>query len=230
MCPTLQSPKSRTDKKPSVFVVDDHPIVCRGMIELLSNDCGLQPCGQADSAEKALREIVELKPDLVLLDLSLKGMSGIELIKTLRVRLPELPVLVVSMHDETIFAERALRAGAKGYIMKGEPPERLIEAVHRVLEGRVYLSSAISERIIVNVFDGPKPNSQVSPVATLSDREMEIFQLIGQARKTRQIAEQLHLSVKTVEAHRAHIKEKLGLKDHMELVKYAIHYVSSENN
>lgn len=226
--PRARQSGSTNERGYSVYLVDDHPVVCRGLTAMIEQEEDLGVCGHAESAEQGLEDILALQPDVVLVDLSLKGMGGIELIKTLKVRLPDLPILVVSMHDEGIYAERVIRAGAKGYIMKDEAVENLLAALRRVLEGKIYVSNGIKDRILEGMWDGTRPDR--SPVSTLSDRELQVLELIGQGLRTKEIASRLHLAVKTIEAYRAHIKEKLGLKDYMALVKYAIMYVAENKS
>ncbi len=213
-------------QKHKIFIVDDHPIVRKGLTQLINQESDLIVCGEADSANNALEILKKLKPDLVIVDISLQGIDGIELIKIMKVRFSGLPVLVVSMHDESIFAERALRAGARGYIMKQEAIERMMEAIRKVLKGDLYISERVSKNIVKRFIDG-KAEASSSPVEILSDRELEVFQLIGQGYGTSQIAQELHLSIKTVESYRANIKEKLKLKNATELIKHAVHW--SEN-
>ena len=213
-------------QKHKIFIVDDHPIVRKGLSQLINQESDLIVCGEADSANNALEILKKLKPDLVIVDISLQGIDGIELIKIMKVRFSGLPVLVVSMHDESIFAERALRAGARGYIMKQEAIERMMEAIRKVLKGDLYISERVSKNIVKRFIDG-KAEASSSPVEILSDRELEVFQLIGQGYGTSQIAQELHLSIKTVESYRANIKEKLKLKNATELIKHAVHW--SEN-
>jgi len=185
-------------------------------------------CGQAEDAYDAMEAIKTLKPDLVIVDISLKEKSGIEVIKDIKSRYPTLTVLILSMHDESLYAERALRAGAKGYIMKQEATEKVITAIRKVLSGQVYVSNRMAARM-VGKFVGGGPDVGASEIDRLSDRELEVFCLIGQGHGTREIAEKLHLSVKTIETYRAHIKEKLNLTSAAELLRYAIRWVSSEN-
>ncbi len=207
-------------KKFRVLLVDDHPILRQGLARLINEQKDLMVCGEFEDAAKALDSIENIKPDAAIVDISLKGASGIELLKNIKVRFPQLLVLVLSMHDESLYAERALRAGASGYIMKQEATEQVLVALRKVLGGEIYLSEPMSSKLMHQLVGG-KPTAG-SLLERLSDRELEIFGLIGQGRGTRQIAEQLHLSVKTVESHRAHIKEKLNLKNATELVHRAI--------
>jgi len=215
-------------KQKKVFVVDDHPIVRRGLVELISQEEDLVVCGQAEDAHQAMKGIKTLKPDIVIVDISLKDRSGIELIKDIKAQHAGLPVLTLSMHDESLYAERALRAGAKGYIMKQEATEQVITAIRKVLSGQVYVSNGMAAKI-VSKFAGSAPTAGATVTDRLSDRELEVFCLIGQGYGTRQIAEKLHLSVKTIETYRAHIKEKLSLASADELLRHAIQWVSSQD-
>ncbi|MFN7139044.1 MAG: response regulator [Limisphaerales bacterium] len=207
--------------KYKIMLVDDHPILRQGLALLIDEDKDLTVCGQFEEASKALDAIGTLKPDAAIVDISLKGSSGIELLKNIKVQYPKLLVLVLSMHDESLYAERALRAGASGYIMKQEATDQVLVALHKVLNGEIYLSERMSSKLMHQLVSGKGADSG-SLMERLSDRELEIFGLIGEGRGTRQIAEQLHLSVKTIESHRAHIKEKLNLKNATELVHRAI--------
>jgi DNA-binding NarL/FixJ family response regulator len=208
-----------------LLLVDDQPILREGFAHLLDQEQDLKVCGQADSAAGALKAITALRPDLVTVDVVLKGMNGIELVKQIRALHPMLPVLVLSMLDEVLFAERALRAGAKGYVMKQAPTEEVKGAIRRLLRGGRYLSPRMQERILENLSTG----GRVAPgIESLSDRELEVFQLIGSGCATRQIAQQLRLSVKTIETYRAHIKEKLKLANGMELIRMAVETTSEQ--
>jgi DNA-binding NarL/FixJ family response regulator len=214
------------DAKARVLVVDDHPIVRQGLVQLLNCESDFMVCAEAGDARKAMAAIAEAKPDLGIVDISLQGTNGIELIKNIVAQWPDFPILVLSMHDETLYAERALRAGAKGYLMKQEAPEKLTEALRRILNGQIYVSEKLSNKMMHRAIGG-KNLENTSPVANLSDRELEVLQLIGQGHGTRQIAEDLGLSVKTIESHRAHIKEKLTLKTAPEMVRFAVEWVSA---
>jgi len=182
-------------------------------------------CAEAGTARKAMAAISEAKPDVGIVDITLQGTNGIELIKNIVAQWPDFPVLVLSMHDESLYAERALRAGAKGYVMKQEAPEKLTGAMRRILNGQIYVSEKLADKMMRKAIDG-KVQHDASPVAILSDRELEVLQLIGQGHGTRQIAEDLNLSVKTIESHRAHIKEKLNLKTAPEMVRFAVQWVN----
>jgi DNA-binding NarL/FixJ family response regulator len=214
-------------KKHGVFVVDDHPIVRQGLALLINQEPDLVVCGEAEEGQAALRALADTRPDVLVLDISLPGPDGLELLKTIRSTDPALPILVLSMHDESVYAERALRAGANGYIMKQEATDKVLVALRRILAGEVYVSDRFAARLLGQMVARPKQPHQ-TPVASLSDRELEVFQLIGEGHGTRQIAEELHISVKTVESYQAHIKEKLGLPSARALVQRAIEWRMSE--
>ena len=211
------------DGQRRVFIVDDHPIVRQGLALLINREADLAVCGDAEDASSALQRIEELKPDLVVVDISLNGPDGLDLLKNVRVRYPNLPVLILSMLDESLYAERALRDGASGYIMKQEATERVLVAIRRILSGEIYVSDRMASRML-HQFAGGSQAGPRSPVTDLTDRELEVFRLIGEGNGTRQIAEHLHLSVKTVESYQAHIKDKLSLKNGRELVQRAIEW------
>lgn len=209
--------------KSRILLVDDHPIVRQGLEEMINHENDLMVCGTAEDLHKALDQIAALKPDLVMVDISLKGSNGIELLKNIKVRYPKLLVLMLSMHDESLYAVRALRAGASGYVMKQEATDTVLTAIRQVLNGEIYLSEKMEKKMMQQLVGGRTARTG-SPLEDLSDRELEVFGLIGQGHGTRQIAEQLHLSIKTIESHRAHIKEKLNLKNATELVQHAIQW------
>jgi DNA-binding NarL/FixJ family response regulator len=211
-------------QKRRLLLVEDHPVTREGLAQLLDQQPDLQVCGQAGTAPEALTATEILHPDLVLVDISLGGTSGIELIKDLASRDAKLPILVLSTHDELLYAERCLRAGARGYVMKHERTERVMAAIRLVLGGGVYLSEQMGNRLLDKVARSPA-GPRVSEVDQLSDRELEVFRLIGEGRTTAKIAESLHLSVSTVETHRAHIKEKLQLETGTELFRRAVEWV-----
>lgn len=210
-----------------LIIVDDHPIMREGLAQLLAQEEDLYIAGQFEEASRAFDAIAQLKPDIALVDLSLKGSSGLELIKNIKAHYPKILVLVLSMYDESLYAERVLRAGAAGYVMKQEATEKVLGAIRHVLNGGIYLSEKMNAKFMHQMVSG-RPVSGGSLVERLSDRELEVFGLIGQGRGTRQIAEQLHLSVKTIESHRAHIKEKLNLRSATELVHRAIQMRSEQ--
>ena len=207
--------------------MDDHPVVRQGLKLLINQEPELTVCGEAENQQKAFAAIQEQHPDIAIIDLSLAHSSGIDLIKNIKLRYPDLPILVLSMHDESLYAERALRAGARGYIMKQEAPEKVITAIREVLQGKLYVSDAMGAKLLKQFIDR-RSAAAASSVELLSDRELEVFQLIGKGLGTRQISEKLNISIKTVEAYRANIKEKLKLKSSSELVQHAIHWVLSE--
>jgi DNA-binding NarL/FixJ family response regulator len=213
--------------KKTVLVVDDHPLMRQGLALLINQQQDMQVCGEAEEAQAAMQAIAQLRPDIMILDISLKGPDGIEILKNIRASDPDLPVLVLSMHDEAIYAERALRARANGYIMKQEATEKVLVAVRRILSGEVYLSERMSNKMLQQYIGGA-PNMIQSRIASLSDRELEVFRRIGEGRATREIAEELHLSVKTVETYQAHIKEKLALRSGRELIQHAIQWKINE--
>lgn len=222
---TAVSPDGAGRKR--ILLVDDHPFMRAGLAGLIERQPDLVVCGEAGNPSEAFRELARSKPDLVLTDLTMPGRSGLEFIKDLRAAQPALAILVISMHDEVVQAERALRAGARGYIMKEAGGENLLAAIRQVLRGEVYVSPRMSARILESL-SGAKPRGSESPIQKLTDREFEIFQLIGQGKSTRDIAAQLHLSTKTVDVHRSHIKEKLGLTDVTSLIRHAVRWVETQ--
>jgi DNA-binding NarL/FixJ family response regulator len=209
--------------KRSVLIIDDHPIVRQGLAQLINQEPDLRVVGQAATARDAVSTIARNPPDIAIVDISLEDRSGIDLIKELKTGYPALLMLALSMHDESLYAERALRAGAKGYIMKQEATEKVMTAIRKVLEGQVYVSDKMAARLLDH-FVSARANEDDSPLGRLSDRELEIFTLIGRGLGTREIASKLVLSVKTVEAHREHIKDKLKLKSGTELVRMAVQH------
>jgi len=219
--------RSPRGEKKTVLVVDDHPLMRQGLALLINQQHDMHVCGEAEEAQAAMQAIQRLRPDIMILDISLKGPDGIELLKNIRATEPNLPVLVLSMHDEAIYAERALRARANGYIMKQEATEKVLVAVRRILGGEVYLSERMSNKMLQQ-YVGGAPNMIQSRIASLSDRELEVFRRIGEGRATREIAEELHLSVKTVETYQAHIKDKLALRSGRELIQHAIQWKINE--
>lgn len=221
------SPTPGTPARRRVLLVDDHPMMRAGLAHLIERQPDLTVGGEAANPSEALKALPAAAPDIVLADLTMPGRSGLEFVKDLLAVAPSLPILVVSMHDESVFAERALRAGARGYIMKEAGGEAVVAAIRQILRGEVYVSPAMSARILENL-SGRKPRGSASPIEKLSDREFEIFQLIGQGKSTRDIAEQLHLSPKTVDVHRSHLKEKLELKDATSLIRYAVRWVETQ--
>jgi len=220
------TPATKSDKI-RILLVDDHPIVRQGLGQLIAQEPDMEVCGEAESAPEALRAIANLKPTVAVVDISLKDSSGVELIKDVKVRYPALPVLVLSMHDESFYAERVLRAGARGYVTKEEASETVLAAIRRVLRGEIYLSEKMASKML-SVFVGGPRQPVGSSMDLLSDRELEVFELIGRGLQTREVAQKLHLSVKTIESHRANIKRKLGLANATELMQRAIQWVEVE--
>ena len=218
--------RKKCPEKKRILIVDDHPIVRQGLSMLINRNDDLLVCGHAADISEAMEAVRVLKPDMAIVDISLKDANGIELVKDIKAYDPELPVLILSMHDESLYAERALRAGAKGYIMKQEGTEKLISAIRAVLSGRIHISDRLTGRLINKMVSGPVETGG-SPLETLSDRELEVFLLIGKGERTRQISSQLHLSPKTIETYRSHIKEKLNLGSSTELLQHAIQWVNS---
>lgn len=220
MSTTIMNVAKRVSK---ILIVDDHPIVRHGLAKLINDEPDLEVCGEADSAGDAMTTMESESPDLLLVDISLGGTNGIELIKRVKASDPEMRVLVSSMHDESLYAERALRAGAMGYLNKGENRETLLGAIRQVLRGKLYLSPRMSERLLHRfVLNDQEPDRPA--IESLSDRELEVFQLIGEGLTTRQIASRLHLSPKTIETYREHIKAKLNLENSSELIRAAVQW------
>jgi len=214
-----KKPKSR------VMLVDDHPMLRHGIAELVNSEGNLEVCGEAGNMQDAFTLAGKLRPDLVIIDVSLNGNNGIELMKNLSTRYASMPLLAYSMHDETIYAERALRAGAKGYVMKQASADVLLGAIQDVLKGKMYLSKQMSEHLLGKLVGAGTSTAPIgSPIEKLSDRELEVLQLMGQGLGTSQIADKLCLSVKTIETYREHLKEKLNLSSGQELLRYAIEW------
>ncbi|MFA6172533.1 MAG: response regulator transcription factor [Kiritimatiellales bacterium] len=217
-----------TAKKVSrIIVVDDHPVVCNGLRQLIADDSGLSICGTTDNAGDCITLVEKTPPDMLLVDISLNGPDGIELIKQIRQINPHVVILIFSMHDEELYAERALTAGANGYVMKQEDPDILLKAIHQVLDGEIFLSPAMTSRLLKRIGGSRVPrNGELKQcIEKLSDRELEVFELIGHGLSTRRIAEKLNLSAKTIETYRMHIKEKFELSDAAELSHHAVHWV-----
>lgn len=215
--------------KTKVFVVDDHPIVRRGLQFLLGIEPNVCVCGEAESGPEALEKINALQPDVAIVDLTLKDSSGLDLIKNLRIQCPKVKLLVFSMHDELFYAERVMRLGAHGYVSKEEGTEKAIEALRYILQGKKYVSQAVASRLLQGM-DGSSSETPSSPVERLSDRELEVLQLIGNGVGTRAVAEQLGLSIKTIESYRENIKAKLGLSGAPELTSFAYSWVHRKNS
>lgn len=216
--------------KKRILIVDDHPVFRAGLTCLVNLETDLVVCGEAQDAAQALRALERLKPDLMLLDMSLPGKSGLELLKDVRALSPQTPVIIISMHDETLYAERVIRAGGRGYIMKQEGPEKIIHAIRRVLAGGISVSESISSQILDSLSGAkaaPKPGA--ASVSTLTDREFEVYRLLGQGKEPHDISRILHLSIKTVDTHRMHIRQKLGLRNATELIHHATRWVGEQS-
>jgi DNA-binding NarL/FixJ family response regulator len=225
---TNKNPKCDLPDAKRIVIVDDHPLFRKGLEELIHSDGGFAVCGEAGNATEAMEVIRKLNPDLAIVDLSLPGANGIELIKNIRAEFSKLPILVLSMHDESLYALRALRAGAEGYVMKHEAMANVVQAIREVFNGRPYLSPAMAAQVITK-FAHRESEGEPDAVERLSDRELEILELIGKGREVREIANRLHLSPKTVETHRAHIKEKLQLKNAREVVRFAVQWIDARD-
>jgi DNA-binding NarL/FixJ family response regulator len=210
-----------------ILLVDDHPLMRKGLAMSLQAESDLDVVAQCADAEEAMEVFAEVNPDLAIVDVSLPGMSGLELVKHLLAIREDLKVLVASRHDESLYAERAIRAGARGYVMKLEAADVILKAVRRVLNGGIYVSEEINERLLLGMVRG-QDNLAQSPLEVLSDRELEVFEMTGRGCGTRDIAERLHLSVKTVESYRARIKNKLNLENAAELMQHAVNWVEGE--
>jgi DNA-binding NarL/FixJ family response regulator len=225
---TNKNPKCDAPEAKRIVIVDDHPLFRKGLEDLIHSEGSFAVCGEAGNAAEAMEIIRKLNPDLAIVDLSLPGANGIELIKNTRAEFPKLPILVLSMHDESLYALRALRAGAEGYVMKHEAMANVIQAIREVFNGRPYLSPAMAAQVITK-FAHRNAEGEADPVERLSDRELEILELIGKGNEVRQIAKLLHLSPKTVETHRAHIKDKLDLKNSREVTRFALQWLSARD-
>ncbi len=217
--------RSETKKRAKILIVDDHPAVREALASRISRQPDLEVCGEAADMSEALHLVADTQPDVVVVDISLKNSNGIELIKRIKGHNDSLRMLVWSMHSASLYAERALRAGALGYINKDQATDKIIEAIGRVLEGKVYLSDAMAEKILHRAVGGGQQEVTRSPLDALADRELEVFRLIGQGVKTAEIAKRLHLSVKTIETYRDRIRQKLDLNDGTELAHYATQWV-----
>lgn len=228
MTASVKRKTAKPKNKSKVLLVDDHPIIRQGLSQMINHEPDLAVCGEAESVREALEVIASTGPDIVIVDISLKGSSGIDLIKDIKVRHPKLPALVLSMHDESLYAERVLRAGARGYIMKQDPSDKVLAGIRRVIAGHIYVSEAVSERLLTTLADG-KTVANRTIVENLTDRELEVFRLIGQGHNRGQIADELNISVKTVEAHRANIIKKMKLKNSSDLLQQAIQWSKSRD-
>jgi DNA-binding NarL/FixJ family response regulator len=223
---TNKNPKCDLPEAKRIVIVDDHPLFRKGLEQLIHSEDGFAVCGEANNAPEAMDVIRKLNPDLAIVDLSLPGANGIELIKNIRAEFSKLPILVLSMHDESLYALRALRAGAEGYVMKHEAMTNVIQAIREVFNGRPYLSPAMAAQVITK-FAHRQAEGEADAVERLSDRELEVLELIGKGNDVRQIAKVLHLSPKTVETHRSHIKDKLDLKNSREVARFALQWLSA---
>src|SRR5499427_2203726 len=221
-----QNPKCEEPEAKRIVIVDDHPLFRKGLQELIHSDGNFVICGEAGNAAEAMDVIRKLNPDLAIVDLSLPGANGIELIKNIRAEFSKMPILVLSMHDESLYALRAMRAGADGYVMKHEAMANVVQAIHEVFNGRPYLSPAMAAQVI-SKFAHRQAEGEVDAVERLSDRELEVLELIGKGNEVRQIAKLLNLSPKTVETHRAHIKDKLDLKNSREVARFALQWLQA---
>jgi DNA-binding NarL/FixJ family response regulator len=208
-----------------ILLVDDHPLLLEGLQRMINAEPGIRVCGMAGDVQQALQMVETAKPALIITDLTLPGRNGLELIKDLAATHPEIPVLVLSMHDEMIYAERVLRAGGRGYVMKDTPPACLLEAIRAVLGGGVFASPTVTNHLLRSLSGGKANAKPGFPLECLTDREMEVFELIGHAKSNQEIASQLGISPRTVDAHRSHIREKLGLADGGELTRHAIRWI-----
>ena len=215
-------------EKAKIFLVDDHPLVREWLTTLINQEPNLIVCGEAEDAAHALRDIAAKQPDIAIVDLSLKGSPGLELIKTLKAKLPNVAVIVLSMHDEKLYAERAIRAGARGYVMKRESTKKIIGAIHQVLQGKLWVSDQMTAAFAERFVGGQRGNSE-SLISQLSDRELEVFNLLGRGLETRQVAETLNVSIKTVQAYCARIKDKLQLANASELLREAIRWHDAQS-
>jgi len=208
----------------SVFIVDDHALIRHGLSQLVSDEPDMEVCGAAEDADEAMAKLAESQPDVLVVDISLQRGNGLDLIKRVKSHHPHVKILVSSMHDESLFAERALHAGALGYVNKREATEKVIDAIRQVLQGEVYLSTTMTGQLLHRLTNHHHDSLKHSSIETLSDRELEVFEMIGQGMSSRQIADALHLSIKTIVTHREHIKDKLGLKSSAEITKHAVQW------
>ncbi|MEM9159698.1 MAG: response regulator transcription factor [Verrucomicrobiota bacterium] len=210
-----------------IFIVDDHPLVRQGLSQIIAGQEDMEVCGEAEDSPSAMQGVGNTNPDAIIVDISLQGNNGLELIKNIKAVYDTIPIMVFSMHDETIYAQRALRAGAKAYVMKKESSDKVVTAIHKIMKGEIYVSASVADQVLHQIVNGPNNVSQ-SPIDRLTDRELEVVQLIGRGLSTREIAESLNLSVKTIESHRAHVKEKLNLRNATELVQFSVQWVDQQ--
>ena len=223
-CRTGGGPKA---SKRRILLVDDHPMTREGLASIINRQADLEVCCEASNPAEAMSELSKSKPDLMVTDMTMPGRSGIEFIKDVHAMMPELPMLVLSMHDEMLYAERALRAGARGYLMKDAGSVKVLEVIRLVLSEQSYVSPQMSARLL-DAVTGRRPRGSTSPIEKLSDREFEVFQLLGSGKSTKEVAHALHLSPKTVDVHRGRIKEKLQLKDAPSLIHHAVRWVETQ--
>lgn len=228
--PVRQEPRTRSTTqaaKRQILLVDDHPLTSEGLAGVINREADLEVCGLAGNPAEAMSALGRLKPDLMVTDMTMPGRSGIEFIKDVHAMQPQLPILVLSMHDEMLYAERALRAGARGYLMKDAGSAKVLEVIRLILSGQPYVSPQMSARLL-DAVTGRRPRGSTSPIEKLSDREFEVFRMLGSGKSTKEVAEALHLSPKTVDVHRGRIKEKLGLKDASSLIHHAVRWVETQ--
>lgn len=228
---STSAPKAKEEKvkeKLKIVVVDDHPIVRQGLAQIINQEEDMALAGEAGDATEAMKVIKQVNPDMAIIDVSLTGTSGIELTKNILIHYPKMPILIVSMYDESLYVERVLKAGAKGYLMKQEATDNIVAAIRKILGGDIYVSEKMRDTLVHKLIAGGVPSGSSSE--NLSDRELEVLQLLGQGFSTRQIAEELHVSVKTVESHYANMKNKLNLKSAHELIQYAIKWTLAEKS
>jgi DNA-binding NarL/FixJ family response regulator len=211
-----------------IYIVDDHPLVRQGLSQVINSEADMEICGEAEDAPQAMKGVGPADPDVIIVDISLRGNNGLELIKNLKAIHENIPVLVFSMHDESIYAQRALRAGAKAYVMKKESPTKVVEAIRSIIKGEIYVSPSVADQVLQQIVNGPNNATSTSPIDRLTDRELEVVQLVGRGLSSREIAESLNLSVKTIESHRAHVKEKLNLRNATELVQFSVQWVDQQ--
>ncbi len=223
---TTEEPEAGPAATRTILIVDDHPVVRRGLAAMIAGEPGLSVCGEATSHASALAEIERMKPDLAIVDLSLERSDGLELLKDLRQKYPEIPALVLSMHDESVYAERAFRAGARGYVTKQEMGGTVLAAIHRLLAGELYMSAGVGTRLVERLLGG-HPEKRDSVLGALTDRELQVFRLLGEGKTTREIAIRLGRSIKTIDAHRENIKSKLKLDSGAELAHHATHWIAT---
>jgi DNA-binding NarL/FixJ family response regulator len=213
--------------KRRILLVDDHPMTREGLVANIDRQADLEVCGEATHPAEAMSVLAKLKPDLMVTDMTMPGRSGIEFLKDVHAMMPELPILVLSMHDEMLYAERALRAGARGYVMKDAGSAKMLEVIRLILSGQSYVSPQMSARLL-DAVTGRRPRGSTSPIEKLSDREFEVFRQLGSGKSTKEVAQALNLSPKTVDVHRGRIKEKLGLKDAPSLIHHAVRWIESQ--